>query len=118
MALSIIRLGDPTSHGGKVMCASVTHVIGGIGIARAGDGVACPIAGHGVNPIVEGASTFLIDGRMVAVPAWTGPRPRVFLHEGNWYRIYCRLQLRHDFVLRGRSWDQAPHRERLGGHFF
>jgi uncharacterized Zn-binding protein involved in type VI secretion len=67
MALSIICLGDPTSHGGKVISASVTHVIGGIGIARVGDSVACPIAGHGVNPIVEGESTFLIDGRMVAL---------------------------------------------------
>jgi uncharacterized Zn-binding protein involved in type VI secretion len=67
MALSIIRLGDPTSHGGKVISASVTHTIGGLGIARVGDSVACPIAGHGVNPIVEGAPTFLIDGRMVAL---------------------------------------------------
>jgi uncharacterized Zn-binding protein involved in type VI secretion len=67
MALSIIRLGDPTSHGGKVVSASVTHTIGGLGIARVGDSVACPIAGHGVNPIVEGAPTFPIDGRMVAL---------------------------------------------------
>ena len=67
MALTIIRLGDPTSHGGKVISASATHTIGGLGIARVGDSVACPIAGHGVNPIVEGAPTFLIDGRMVAL---------------------------------------------------
>jgi uncharacterized Zn-binding protein involved in type VI secretion len=67
MALSIIRLGDPTSHGGKVISASATHTIGGLGIARVGDSVACPIAGHGVNPIVEGAPTFLIDGHMVAL---------------------------------------------------
>ena len=67
MALSIIRLGDPTSHGGKVISASATHTIGGLGIARVGDSVACPVAGHGVNPIVEGAPTFLIDGRMVAL---------------------------------------------------
>lgn len=67
MALSIIRLGDPTTHGGKVISASDTHVVGGLGIARVGDSVSCPIAGHGVNPIVEGAPTFLIDGRMVAL---------------------------------------------------
>lgn len=67
MALSIIRLGGPTSHCGKVISASVTHTIGGLGIARVGDSVACPVAGHGVNPIVEGAPTFLIDGRMVAL---------------------------------------------------
>lgn len=70
MALSIIRLGDPTSHGGKVISASPTHTIGGLGIARVGDSVACPIAGHGVNPIVEGAPTFLIGGQMVALQGY------------------------------------------------
>ncbi len=67
MALPIVRLGDPASHGGRVISASPTHVISGIGIARVGDSVACPIQGHGVNPIVEGASGFMIGGRMVAL---------------------------------------------------
>jgi len=67
MALPVVRLGDTTSHGGKVISASMTHSISGIGIARVGDMVACPIAGHGVNPIVEGAPTYLIGGRMVAL---------------------------------------------------
>lgn len=65
MALSIVRLGDPTSHGGAVITASMTHTIGGIGIARLGDRLVCPI--HGVNMIVEGAPTYLIGGRMVAL---------------------------------------------------
>ncbi|MFS2025514.1 PAAR domain-containing protein [Massilia sp. GER05] len=67
MALPIIRLGDPTSHGGKVISASTTHIISGIGIARVGDSVSCPILGHGINPIIEGAPTFLIGDRMVAL---------------------------------------------------
>lgn len=67
MSLSIIRLGDLTSHGGKVVSASNTHFIGGIGIARVGDMVLCPIGGHGVNPIIEGAPTYVIGGRMVAL---------------------------------------------------
>jgi uncharacterized Zn-binding protein involved in type VI secretion len=67
MALPIVRLGDPTSHGGKVVTASLTHTISGIGIARVGDSVLCPVPGHGANPIVEGAPTFLIGGRMVAL---------------------------------------------------
>lgn len=67
MALPIIRLGDPTSHGGKVITASPTHTIAGIGIARVGDSILCPIPGHGVNPIVEGVPTYLIGGRMVAL---------------------------------------------------
>ncbi|WP_017453587.1 PAAR domain-containing protein [Herbaspirillum rubrisubalbicans] len=37
MPLPIIRLGDTTSHGGKVISASETHTIHGIGIARVGD---------------------------------------------------------------------------------
>jgi uncharacterized Zn-binding protein involved in type VI secretion len=45
----------------------MTHTISGIGIARVGDSVVCPIPGHGANPIVEGAPTFLIGGRMVAL---------------------------------------------------
>lgn len=67
MALPIIRLGDLTSHGGKVITASLTHSIAGIGIARVGDTVLCPIPGHGANPIVEGVPTYLIGGRRVAL---------------------------------------------------
>ena len=67
MTLPVVRLGDSTSHGGKVISASTTHLIDGIGIARVGDQVVCPMPGHGINPIVEGAPTYLIGGRMVAL---------------------------------------------------
>lgn len=67
MAVGIIRLGDKTTHGGVVVSASSLHVIHGIGIARVGDMVNCPLTGHGVNPIVEGSPTFTIDGRQVAL---------------------------------------------------
>lgn len=67
MALPIVRLGDQTSHGGVVISASDTHTIGGIGIARVGDTVSCPQTGHGVNKIVEGAGTYTIGGREVAL---------------------------------------------------
>lgn len=60
MALSIVRLGDLTTHGGKVISASTTHLICEIGIARVGDKVMCPITGHGVNSIIEGSATYLI----------------------------------------------------------
>jgi len=72
MALPIVRLGDPTTHGGKVITASATHSIAGIGIARVGDKLICPLPGHGVNMIVEGAPTFLIGGRMVALHGHRG----------------------------------------------
>lgn len=67
MALSVIRLGDKTTHGGVVVSASPLHVILGIGIARVGDMVICPLPGHGTNPIIEGSPTFTIDGRQVAL---------------------------------------------------
>nr|WP_315219350.1 PAAR domain-containing protein [uncultured Duganella sp.] len=67
MSIPIVRLGDVTSHGGSVVSASPTHRIGGLGIARMGDQVSCPIPGHGVNIILEGATTYLIAGRMVAL---------------------------------------------------
>lgn len=72
MTLPIVRLGDSTSHGGTIITASMTHTIGGIGIARVGDKLACPIPGHGVNMIVEGAPTYLIGGRMVALHGHRG----------------------------------------------
>lgn len=67
MALSVVRLGDHTSHGGRVVSASPTHTIRGIGIACVGDMVYCPLPGHGSNPIIEGSFFFLIAGRKVAL---------------------------------------------------
>ena len=72
MVLPIVRLGDFTSHGGKVITASTTHTIGGIGIARVGDKVSCPLPGHGMTVIVAGAPTYLIGGRMVALHGHLG----------------------------------------------
>jgi uncharacterized Zn-binding protein involved in type VI secretion len=72
MSLAIVRMGDLTSHGGKVVTASTTHTIGGIGVARMGDKLICPIAGHGVNAIVEGAANYLIGGRRVALHGHRG----------------------------------------------
>ncbi len=62
----LIVLGDKTSHGGTVIESSSESSIGGIRIARMGDMVACPVPGHGVNPIVTGDVTLLIDGKSSA----------------------------------------------------
>ena len=67
MARAIVRLGDKTTHDGVVITASPIHTLRGIGIARVGDMVACPVRGHGVNPIVEGCLVFSIGGRSVAL---------------------------------------------------
>ena len=67
MALAVVRLGDKTTHGGVVTSASPIHTVRGIAIARVGDMVACPLPGHGSNPIIEGSPVFSIGGRKVAL---------------------------------------------------
>ncbi|MBC9131507.1 PAAR domain-containing protein [Frischella sp. Ac48] len=63
----VIRLGDATNHGGKVISASSTTVIRGKPVARVGDMVSCPKKGHGITPIIEGESTFKDQGKPVAL---------------------------------------------------
>jgi uncharacterized Zn-binding protein involved in type VI secretion len=62
---NIIRLNDPTSHGGKVASVAATHfTVGGIAVARVGDKCTCPL--HGDTTITEGDSNHTIDGVPVA----------------------------------------------------
>ena len=63
----VIRLGDPTSHGGTVVSASPTTIINGKQVARLGDAVTCPRPGHGNVVIVEGDPAWLVDGLPVAL---------------------------------------------------
>jgi uncharacterized Zn-binding protein involved in type VI secretion len=64
---NVIRLGDPTSHGGKVERVSATHVtVDGVVVARVGDMCSCPIKGHEHCTIAEGDPHHLIDGIAVA----------------------------------------------------
>lgn len=63
----VIRLNDPTSHGGKVLSATATHfTVGGIAVARVGDRCSCPVKGHSNCVIVEGDPHHTIDGIPVA----------------------------------------------------
>lgn len=62
----IVRLGDATSHGGKVVTASGTAHAHGIAVARKGDVCVCPINGHSPCIIAEGDPTVLIAGVPVA----------------------------------------------------
>ncbi|TEA26262.1 PAAR domain-containing protein [Candidatus Schmidhempelia bombi] len=62
----VIRLGDLTNHGGKVISASTKITVFDKGVARVGDMVLCPIIGHGVNPIIEGDVQFTDEGRHIA----------------------------------------------------
>jgi uncharacterized Zn-binding protein involved in type VI secretion len=62
----VIRLGDATSHGGKVIAASGVVVVQGIPVARQGDGCVCPVNGHSACVIVEGDPMILDGGKPVA----------------------------------------------------
>jgi len=50
----VIRLGDATSHGGKVVAASGKAFVHGIAVARQGDACICPIKGHSNCVIAQG----------------------------------------------------------------
>lgn len=64
---NVIRLGDPTTHGGKVESVGATHfTVDGIAVARVGDVCSCPIKGHDNCKIAEGDPHHLIDGVAVA----------------------------------------------------
>jgi len=64
MAGPLIRLGDKTTHGGVVVQASTASDVGAVGIARVGDKVACPA--HGVQTIVSGDMSLVVDGKPAA----------------------------------------------------
>ncbi len=59
----IVRKGDPGSHGGVITTGSPDYWAEGAEVARIDDTYACPI--HGPNPIVQGSTTHLANGRGV-----------------------------------------------------
>lgn len=62
---NVIRLNDPTSHGGKVVSVTATNfTVEGTPVACLGDRCVCPI--HGQGTIVEGEAKHTIDGVAVA----------------------------------------------------
>jgi uncharacterized Zn-binding protein involved in type VI secretion len=62
---NVIRLNDPTSHGGKVANVTATHfTVAGVAVARVGDKCTCPL--HGNGTITEGDAHHTIDGIPVA----------------------------------------------------
>ncbi|WP_426339039.1 PAAR domain-containing protein [Pseudoduganella sp. S-14] len=64
---NVIRVGDPTSHGGKVVATTAPHFrISGKPVALVGDRCTCPIAGHQNCVIASGNSNHLVNGKAVA----------------------------------------------------
>jgi uncharacterized Zn-binding protein involved in type VI secretion len=66
MAGEIIRQGDPTSHGGKVLEGSPVDICHGKPISFIGHQVSCPKC-KGTFPIVEGVLTTTFYGKGVAI---------------------------------------------------
>jgi len=67
MVKKIIRVGDPTNHGGKVLGSSVPHyTVDGVAVAVVGDPCSCPKRGHNGCTIAEGDPNHTINGKAVA----------------------------------------------------
>jgi uncharacterized Zn-binding protein involved in type VI secretion len=66
MAGEIIRKGDPTDHGGRVLEGSLTDICHDKAIAYVGHKVYCPLC-KGVYPILEGVLTTTFYGKGVAI---------------------------------------------------
>ena len=64
---NVIRVGDETSHGGKVLSSSVENfVVSGKPVVVIGDKCICPVNGHQNCTIVSGSATHFINGKAVA----------------------------------------------------
>jgi uncharacterized Zn-binding protein involved in type VI secretion len=64
---NVIRIGDETSHGGKVLDSSVAHfVVSGKPVVVVGDKCICPINGHQNCTVASGSATHSINGKAVA----------------------------------------------------
>lgn len=67
MSKRVIRVGDPTSHGGKVLASGAPHfTVDGIAVALVGDPCVCPKKGHKNCTIVTGDAGHTIEGVPVA----------------------------------------------------
>lgn len=62
----VIRLGDPTSHGGKVISAcAIDYLVDGIASVRMEDLCSCPVCGPGVSKDTN-ESTLALTLRLIA----------------------------------------------------
>lgn len=64
---NVIRVGDPTSHGGKVVESGAPNfTVGGKSVCLVGDKCDCPIKGHQVCVIASGNESHIVSGKAVA----------------------------------------------------
>ena len=64
---NVIRLGDSTTHGGKVLSVAANNFkVAGVPVACVNDLCSCPIPGHNGCRIVAGSPRHRLDGVQVA----------------------------------------------------
>ncbi|NGZ88635.1 PAAR domain-containing protein [Duganella aceris] len=64
---NVIRVNDPTSHGGQVIESGAPHItVDGKAVALVGDKCMCPISGHQNCSIVSGNAQHTVNGKAVA----------------------------------------------------
>lgn len=64
---NVIRLGDPTSHGGKVISTGASHItVDGIAVVLVGDKCMCPVKGHDNCKVASGDASHTVEGTAVA----------------------------------------------------
>lgn len=64
---NIIRLGDATNHGGKVVSCNIDNfVVNGIPVASVDDLCSCPLPGHSGSRIVSGSERHTVNGKKLA----------------------------------------------------
>lgn len=67
MSRNVIRVGDPTDHGGRVLASGAPHfTVDGVAVALKGDPCSCPRRGHAGCTIAEGDASHAINGVPVA----------------------------------------------------
>lgn len=66
MSKSVIKAGDTTTHGGKVMTGVDALQYGSVSVAGFGDLVSCPLC-KGTFPIVEGSDFLMCEGKKIAL---------------------------------------------------
>lgn len=62
----ILHIGYKTTGDGMVLSGFAAIIFGGIGVARRGDPVSCPVPDHGPTENAEGHSTFRDNGVPIA----------------------------------------------------
>ncbi|API76492.1 MULTISPECIES: PAAR domain-containing protein [Ralstonia solanacearum species complex] len=67
----IIRVGDATSHGGRVESGAPASTVMGRAVARKGDRCSCPVQGHQDCTIAEGDAAFIVAGQPAAFDGHT-----------------------------------------------